>query len=180
MIARRILALLVALVTIVSIAKGQMITGKKHIIFVETPKNWLYVQNDQLPYFIKPNEKNVSDKTYLYVYGLDYESSPDINGWLKGDNDDMLSKHPGLKIDSLPIILTNIKKTDYLTGRYKTITYEYPDLHKEAMLVIECKNTIVTVVLSASNSNEFDKYLPSFKKLAQTVKILKANVKIEK
>ncbi len=85
---------------------------------------------------LKPNEKNVSDKTYLYVYGLDYESSPDINGWLKGDNDDMLIKYPGLKIDSLPIILTNIQKTDYLTGRYKTITYEYPDLHKVAMLVV--------------------------------------------
>ncbi len=157
-----------------------MLTGERHVIFVDIPKNWLQAQNDQLPFFIKPNEKDVSDKTYMYVYGFDYTNAPDLNGWIKGDNDDMAGKHPGIKIDSLPISFDNIKKSDFVTGRYKIITYDYTDQHKEAILVVECKNTIVTAALSASTHYEFEKYLPAFEELAQTLSILGATVKIDK
>ena len=164
------------------IAHGQskMLTGQKHVIFVDIPKQWLQAQNDQLPFFIKPDEQNVGDKTYMYVYGFDYQSNPDLNGWIKGDNEDIANKHPGLKIDSLSINLSNIKENGYLTGRYKVIIYDYPDKHREVMLVIECKNTIVTTLMSTANKAEFEKYLPSFKELAQTMKVLSASVKIEK
>jgi hypothetical protein len=164
----------------ISCAQSKMLTGQKHVIFVNIPKNWVQAQNDQLPFFIKPDEQNVNAKTYQYVYGLDYQSAPDLNLWIKGDNDDMVNRHPGLKIDSLNINLDNIKKTDYETGRFKIITYTYPDHHKEVMLVIECKNTIVTAVLSVSDESEFDRYLPSFKELAQSLRVLGATVKIEK
>jgi hypothetical protein len=174
--------MLFAFLFFVLIARGQskMITGTKHVIFVDIPKNWVQAPNDQLPFFIKPDEKDISGRTYMYVYGFDYASAPDLNGWIKGDNDDMAAKHPGLKIDSLAIDVNNIKKGDYETGRYKIITYAYTDNHKEAILVIECKNTIATVVLSANTTSEFEKYLPAFKELIQTIKLAGATVRIEK
>jgi hypothetical protein len=179
---RKLFSTLIILVSFACMAYGQtkMLTGQKHVIFVDIPKNWLQAENDQLPFFIKPDDQNVSNKTYMYVYGLDYQSQPDMDGWIKGDNADMANKHPGLKIDSLPINLSNIKENGYLTGRYKIITYEYSDRHKEAMLVIECKNTIVTAVMSTVTKEEFEKYLPSFKELVQTIKVLGATVKIDK
>lgn len=169
--------------TVIScIAQGQskMVTGQKHIIFVDIPKNWAQAENDQLPLFMKPNEQNVSNKTYMYVYGLDYQSQPDLNGWIKGDSDDMINKHPGLKVDSLPLNISNIKKGGYMTGRYKIVVYRYPDLHNEVMLVIECKNSIVTVVMSAVDNKEFDKNLFAFKELIKTINVMSGTVKIEK
>ena len=165
-----------------SVVHGQVkvLTGQKHIIFVEIPKKWIQVQNDQLPFYIKPDEQNVSNKTYMYVYGLDYQSQPDLNGWIKGDNDDMIGKHPGLKVDSLPLNLPNIKQGGYATGRYKTVIYQYPDLHIEVMLAIECKNSIITAVMSAIDNKEFNKNIIGFKELAKTLKVMGGTVKIEK
>lgn len=179
---RKTIFILTISLLLTSLVYGQakMITGQKHVIFVEIPKNWIQVQNDQLPFFIKPDEQNVSNKTYLYVYGLDYQSQPDLNGWVKGYDDDMMSKHPGLKVDSLPLNLPNIKEGGYMTGHYKTVTYQYPDLHKEIMLVIECKSSIITAVMSAVDNKEFEKNLPGFKELAKTLKVLGGTVKIEK
>ncbi|RKR80660.1 hypothetical protein BDD43_0791 [Mucilaginibacter gracilis] len=178
----RINLTLIGMLFFVSIASAQskMLTGQKHVIFVDIPKNWLQAKSDQLPFFIKPDEKNVSDDTYMYVYGLDYQSSPDLNGWIKGDADDAMNRHPGLKVDTIPIVLNTLGDNGYLTGRYKLITYSHPSHKKEAILVIECKYTIATAVLATSNDEEFQKYFPAFKELVKTIRVSGAKVEIEK
>jgi hypothetical protein len=178
---RKIKLTLVAFFALISMTFGQtkMVVGEKHTFFVDIPKNWLQAQNDQLVFFIKPNEKNVSDKTYIYALGLDYKVNPDINGWIDGNTKYLIEENKGLKIDSLTISLDNIKKDDYMTGRYKVITYEYEDKRKEALLIVECKNTIVTIVLSTKDKKEFEKYLASFNEIAKSLKILGTTLKSE-
>lgn len=164
----------------ITYGQTKIVTGNSHAIFVELPKNWIQVQSENLPLFIKPNEPNVSVNTYMYVYGLDYSSKPDMNGWIKGDIDDFKNKHPGMRVDSLQMDLPNLKKIGYQTGNYKVITYTYENKTKQAILVIECRKTIATVVLSANDNDEFIKYLPAFKAIASTVNVMGGTVKIEK
>lgn len=162
-----------------SFGQGKMIYGQKHLILLSDPANWIQVQNEQLPYLIKPDEKNVSDRTYMYVFGIDYPTSPDLNGWIEGNTNYLKTVAKGVVVSDLPITFED-KKQDYLTGRSKTITYEYEDGRKEALLIIECKNTIVTVVLSVDKTILFDQYLPAFKALIATLKISNATVKTDK
>lgn len=162
-----------------SIGQSKMIVGQKHTVFVDIPKNWLQAQNDQLPFFIKPNKKDNSNETYMYVYGIDYNSKPELSSWVKGNNDYISDKFNGVKIDTLKQQFENIKANDYLTGNYLTITYNYPNGRNEVILVIECKSTIVTAVLSTKNKNELNKLLPSFIELSKTLKILGATLKEE-
>ena len=156
-----------------------MVVGKKHTIIVDIPENWLPAQNDQLPFFIKPDKKEVSSETYMYVYGIDYNSNPELSGWIKGNNDYISDKFKGVKIDTLNQKLDNIKSDDYLTGNYLPITYEYPNGRNEVILVIECKNTIVTAVLSTKDKTELNELLPSFIELSKTLKILGTKLKEE-
>ena len=171
------LTFLLIITSVTLFGQSKMVVGRKHTIFVNIPKNWLQAQNDQLPFFIKPNEKNVSNKTYMYVYGLDYTASPKLEDWIEGNNKDVLISSDSVKIDTLNIEFSNIKKDDYLTGRYKTITYQYKDNRKEVLLIIECKNTIATVVLSAGDNLEFDKRFTSFKELSNSFRILGTTMK---
>ena len=159
--------------------QSKMLVGKKHTIFVDIPKNWVQAQNDQLPFFIKPDEKNVNEKTYSYVYGLDYNGNPDLNGWIEGNTKYLIENNKGLKVDSLNLTFENLKKNDYLTGRYKTITYEYEDKRKEVLLIIECKNTIVTCVLSGVNDQEYQKYLFALTDLGKSLRVLGTTIKSE-
>ncbi len=152
--------------------QSKMVVGQKHTIFVDIPKNWLQAQNDQLPFFIKPDKKNVSDETYMYVYGIDYKVNPELSGWIDGNNSYISDNFKGVKIDTLNQKFDNIQANDYLTGNYRTITYDYPNDRNEVILVIECKNTIVTAVLSTRNKTELKELLPSFIELAKTLKIL--------
>jgi hypothetical protein len=160
--------------------QSKLVTGSKHVIFVDIPKNWIQVQNDPIPLFIKPDEAGVNRNTYIYVYGLDYTGNPDMNGWIKGDFDDFKNKNPGIKLDSIQLDLPKLKKADYKTGRYKIITYTFEDQRKQAILVVECKNTIATVVLSTNNSDEFNSRWPVFAEMLKTVNVLGGTVKIEK
>jgi hypothetical protein len=155
-----------------SFGQSLMVVGQKHTIFVDLPKNWLQAENDQLPFFIKPKKKRVSDETYIYVYGIDYNSKPDLNAWVKGNNDYISATFNGVKIDTLKQHFENIKSNDFLTGNYLTITYDYPNGRKEIMLIIECKSTIVTAVLSTKDKAELKALLPSFIELSQTLKII--------
>ena len=159
--------------------QSKMIVGQKHTIFVDIPKNWLQAENDQLPFFIKPDVKDVSNETYIYVYGIDYNSKPELSGWVKGNNDNISDKFDGVKIDTLKQQFDNIKANDYLTGNYLTITYDYPNGRNEVILVIECKSTIVTSVLSTKDKAELKKLLPSFIELSNTLKILGTTLKEE-
>lgn len=159
--------------------QSKMVVGQKHTIFVDIPKNWLQAQNDQLPFFIKPDMKDVSNETYMYVYGIDYNSKPELSGWVKGNNDYISDKFDGVKIDTLKQQFDNIKANDYLTGNYLTITYDYPNGRNEVILVIECKSTIVTAVLSTKDKAELKKLLPSFIELSKTLKILGPTLKEE-
>jgi hypothetical protein len=137
------------------------------------------IQNDQLPFFIKPDKKDVSSETYMYVYGIDYNTKPELTGWVKGNNDYILDKFSGVKIDTLKQQFDNIKTNDYLTGNYLTITYAYPSGRNEVILVIECKSTIVTAVLSTKDKSELKELLPSFIELSKTLKILGTTLKEE-
>jgi len=159
--------------------QSKMVVGQKHTIFVDIPKNWLQSQNDQLPFFVKPDKKDVSDETYLYVYGIDYNYKPELNGWVKGNNDYIAEKFKGVKIDTLKLKFDNIKAEDYSTGNYMSISYQYPNGRNEVILVIECKYTIVTTVLSTKDRAELNSLLPSFIELSKTLKILGTILKQE-
>lgn len=166
-------ALIMTLLTVgQTLGQSKMVVGQKHTIFVDIPKNWLQAQNDQLPFFIKPDKKNVSDETYMYVYGIDYNVNPELNGWIDGNNNYISDNFKGVKIDTLNQKLDNIQANDYLTGNYRTITYDYPNGRNEIILVIECKNTIATAVLSTKDKTELKELLPSFIELSKTLKIL--------
>ena len=162
-----------------SFGQSKMVVGQKHTIFVEIPKNWLQAENDQLPFFIKPNTKRVSNETYIYVYGIDYTDKPNLSAWVKGNNDYTSETFKGVKIDTLNQQFENIKSNDFLTGNYLTITYDYPDGRKEVLLIIECKSTIVTAVLSTKDKAELNELLPSFVELSQTLKIVGTTLKEE-
>ena len=164
---------------ICSYGQNKMLVGKKHTIFVDIPKNWVQAQNIHLPFFIKPDEKNVNERTYSYVYGLDYEGNPDLNGWIEGTTKHLIENNKGLKVDSLNLQFENLKKDDYLTGRYKTIVYEYEDKRKEVLLLVECKNTIVTCVLSAVNDQEYQKHIRVITDLGKSLRVLGTKIKLE-
>ncbi len=178
-ITKKIILLICIIFTTYSNAQSKMVVGKKHTIFVDIPKNWIQAQNDQLPFFIKPDEKNVSDLTNLYVYGIDYDSNPNLDDWIDGNNKELTENEKGIKIRAVDLKFENIKKDNYCTGNYKIVTYEYLNKRKECLLIIECKNTIVTVVLSTSNELEFEKYLKSFEEIAKSTKILGTTLKVE-
>lgn len=162
-----------------SFGQSKMVVGQKHTIFVDIPKNWLQAENDQLPFFIKPNKTRVSNETYIYVYGIDYNSQPNLSAWVKGNNDYTSETFNGVKIDTLNQQYENIKSNDYLTGNYLTITYDYPGGRKEVLLIIECKSSIVTAVLSTKDKAELNELLPSFVELSQTLKIVGTTLKEE-
>lgn len=160
-------------------AQTKMLTGYKHLVILNIPKNWLQVETNEIPFLIKPDEKNVSDNTYMYVYGLDYETSPDLNLWIEGNNGSLKSEIPEIKISELELKFENLKKDNFLTGRYKAVSYVYPDSKEEVLLVIESKTTIITAVLSAKDNTEFKQYLDSFKELVNSLKINAANLTFE-
>lgn len=160
-------------------SQSKMIVGNKHTILVEIPQNWIQAQNDQLPFFIEPDEKNVSDLTYMYAYGIDYDINPKLDEWIDGNNKYLIENEKGVKIGSLDLKFENIKKDNYSNGNYKIVTYEYENKRKECLLIIECKNTIVTVVLSTSSDLEFNKYLKSFEEIAKSTKILGTKLRVE-
>ncbi|TDO94272.1 hypothetical protein [Flavobacterium sp. 245] len=157
-------------------AQSKMLTGNKHLIMLNIPKNWVQEVNDQIPFLIKPAEKDVSDNTYMYVYGLDYQSSPDMDLWIEGNSTSLKNEIPKIKIGELNLKFENLKKDNFLTGRYKAVSYIYPDFKEEVLLVIESKTTIITAVLSAKDNAEFNKYLDSFKELVNSLKINAATV----
>lgn len=157
-------------------AQSKILTGSKHMILLEIPKNWVQVENDQTPFLIKPDHEKSDDNTYMYVYGLDYQSEPDLNLWIEGNNSPLKNEIPEVKIGELNFSFENLKKDNFLTGRYKIVNYIYPNLKEEALLVIEAKTTIITAVLAAKDHAEFDKYLNSFKELVNSMKINAAKV----
>ncbi|KFF04977.1 hypothetical protein [Flavobacterium reichenbachii] len=170
------LILFFILVSVNFYAQAKMLTGRKHLITLNIPKNWIQAENDQIPFLIKPNEKNVSDNTYMYVYGLDYQSPPDMDLWINGNSSELKNNIPDVKIGELHLNFENLKKDEFLTGRYKIVSYIYPDSKEEILLVIESKTTIITAVLSAKDNSEFNKYLSSFKELVDTIKINAASI----
>jgi hypothetical protein len=157
-------------------AQSKMLTGNKHLIMLNIPKNWVQAENDQIPFLIKPDGKNVTNDTYMYVYALDYQSSPDMDLWIEGNNSPLKNEIPDIKISELNFNFENLKQGDFLTGRYKAVNYIYPNLKEEVLLVIESKTTIITAVLAAKDHSEFDKYLNSFKELVNSLKINAATV----
>ncbi|MBE8727153.1 hypothetical protein [Flavobacterium hungaricum] len=171
------LFLLISISFLNSYGQTKMIVGKKHLLFVSIPNSWLQSPNEEIPFLIKPEAKNVSDRTYMYVLGLDYESSPDLNAWIEGNNTGLKNNIPDISIQNLDLTFDNLKPNNFLTGKYKIVTYTYPNGRKEALLVIESKTSIFTVVLSAKDSAEFNTYLNSFKELTNSLEIKAATVR---
>ena len=174
----RISPIVLLFLTVVAHGQTKMITGPKHAIFIDIPKKWIQVRNNQLPLFLKP-DVNVSANTYMYVYGLDYNSNADMEGWINADIDDFEHKHPGMQVEIMQLYLPNLKANGYQTGRYRTMVYTYEDGRKQVILVVECKNTIATIVLSTGDDDTFNKYIPSFIEAAKSAKVLARSVKAE-
>lgn len=165
--------------SISTFAQSKMIVGQNHTIFVEIPNKWIQAENEQLPFFIKPDENNVSPSTYMYVYGIDYDINPEIEKWISGNNEYLKSNFPEIIIGTKEVTFENLGDSKYYTGKNQVITYEYPDKRKESILVIECKNSIITVVLSAENDEKFKEYLKAFSQLANSIKIMETELKRE-
>jgi hypothetical protein len=177
----KIKSLLIVLLFFFTAARSQtkVLTGAKHVICIDVPKNWTPVSNHQLPLFLKP-EVNVSANTYMYVYALDYILTPDMNKWIQEDINGFEAKHPGTQFETMLLDMANLKDNGYQTGRYKILIYTYDDTRKQAMLVVEGKNTITALVLSTVDIDEYNKYMPSFIEAAKTVKMLGRNSRVDK
>jgi hypothetical protein len=158
-------------------AQTKMIVSKKHTILANIPKNWVQVQDGPVPFFIVPDENNVSDKTYIYVFGNDYETAPEINNWIEIENQYQIENNKGVKIGEVELKFENIQKDNFLTGKYKVITYDYLDKSRQITLVIECKTTIVIVVLNTIDEDEKNKYMKHFIDISKTIKIMGSTVK---
>lgn len=158
-------------------AQTKMIVSKKHTLLVDMPKNWIQVQDGPVPFFIVPDEKNVSDKTYIYVFGNDYETAPEIDNWIEIENQYQKENNKGVKIGEQELKFENIHKDNFLTGKYKVITYDYLDKSHQITLVIECKTTIVIVVLNTIDEDEKNKYMKDFIDISKTIKIMNSTVK---
>jgi hypothetical protein len=172
---------LIALLFFYTAVHGQtkVLTGAKHVITIDVPKNWTPVVNRQLPLFLKP-EVNVSATTYMYVYALDYNITPDMNKWIQEDINGFEGKHPGTQYETMLLNMPNLTDNGYQTGRYKILIYTYDDTRKQVVLVVESKSTITTLVLSTVDVDEYNKYMPSFIEAAKTVKVLARNAQIDK
>lgn len=158
-------------------AQGNMIYGKKHLITVQTPDQWSKTPHKQLPYLIVP-QVSVNQDTYMYVCGLDYAINPEVDKWMEANTAALENAIKGVKATELDMKFDNIKAAGYTTGRYKVVSYEYPNNRKEILLAIECKNTIVTVSYAVQDGTLFDKYIPSFKSLVSTLVIAGAEVTV--
>jgi len=171
-------SLLIFLLFLVAVVLGQtkVITGAKHVIALAIPKNWIQIPSKQPPLLLKP-DVNVSANTYMYVNARDYNTSPNIESWIRDDAEAFVSKHPGTQVQEMLFPLPNFAYADYQTGRYKIIIYTCDSGLKQAILVVECKNTIVTLLLSTVDNDEFTKYLPSFLELARSARISARDVK---
>ena len=165
------IAAVLFLAALSSRGQSKMLTGVKHIIFVNVPPGWVQNNYDQIPFFVRPGNKGVSEQTYMYVYGADYQVPADLDEWLARDYQIEQKKHPGAQVSEVPLTFDNIRRSGYETGRYKVITYTFPGGQKETKLVIECKYSIVAAVFSSANSADFDQYLPAFKELEQSLRI---------
>jgi hypothetical protein len=158
-----------------SFGQTKILSIKQHNIIVDIPKKWVEKTDTKMSFYLFPKKKVESEKTfiYLYVYNL-REKKININPWIDRNIELLKEKNAEVKIDSLFNKFDNLTKDKYLTGRYRIITYQYPDKRKEAQLVIETKNTIVTVTLSAENKCDFRRQYRVFKKFINSIKISSA------
>lgn len=162
------------------ICQTKMVIAEKHTVFIDVPSGWLQVPIDGVQLFLRPYQDSIIDEeTYMYVLGLDYRSTPNLNEWIDANTTYLKETSKDVVDDSLSITFDNIKNNGYLTGRYKTISYTYSDGRKEVLLIIECNYSIVTVVISTKNEQSLEKNLSSFKQFAQSIKILETTVEKE-
>ena len=157
-------------------AQMQMLYGKNHAIFAMIPEKWQLNENKEIPFFLKPERAEVNPMTYMYVLGIDYETTPVAKDWVAANNEYLLKKMPEVKIKSTKVKFSNLKRNGYLTGKYEAVTYAYPNDRKEIILAIECEKTIVSVVLSAKDATEFKKLYKDFKELVKSLRITEAEV----
>jgi hypothetical protein len=158
-----------------------MLSIKQHNIIVDIPKKWVEKTDTKMSFYLFPKKKMDSEKTFMYLYVYNQiEKKPNINPWIDQNIELLNEKNPDVKVDSVFNTFDNLSKDKYLTGRYRIITYQYPDKRKEAQLVIETKNTIVTVTLSAENKCDYRKQFKVFKKFIQSIKISSAYSVMEK
>ena len=156
----------------VSWGQTKLLSLKQHSIVLNIPKKWVKGSNEKLSFYLVPSKKDQNESTYMYLYIYNTENtSPNLNLWIDNNINILKEKNKDVKIDTLFHKFENLKKDKYLTGNYKIFTYEYPDKHKEAQLVIETKKTFITVFLSAENKSIFRKQYRSFKKLIKSMKI---------
>jgi hypothetical protein len=115
----------------------------------------------------------------MYVYGIDYDIKPEIEKWIDDNSKNLKLNFPEVIIGKINLDFKNLKDSKYYTAKNQVVTYEYADKRKECLLIIECKNSIITVVLSAENDKKFNEYLKAFSKLGNSIKITATELKRE-
>ncbi len=69
---KKVISIIFLSLVLSNFLQGQtkMIYGQKHFFSVDIPENWIQSSHPQLAFFIKPQGKNISERTYIYAYVL--------------------------------------------------------------------------------------------------------------
>ncbi len=102
-----------------------------------------------------------------------------MNEWIEGNNKGLMDQFPNMKIDSLDAKYDNISEKSGITGKYKSLLYEYSDNRKEVMLIIECEFSIITLVFSSDSQKDYKKNIDSFISLCNSFMFISSKVEIE-
>jgi hypothetical protein len=149
-------------------AQSKTFEGLHYKIFVDIPINWHQLPGNDI-FHIMPDDDNISELTYIKIIGNDYYTTPNLDKFIEDINKNAKGREKGTKIEKLNLIFKNLKKDNFITGRYKTFQYTYKDRLKVCIVFIECKRTIVEIVFSAEDGLKFKTHFKAFEKIAKSI-----------
>lgn len=147
-----------------------LIYGKRHFFSVGTPEGWIVDTSwasEGLPHITYPIIYTNIDSVlpvYIYARGGDnpYGETNNLDKFIDGDTNSFIENYPGVIIRPLRIEFKNIRKTEYLTGRYVVLDFLYPQGEHETVVYIDAGETVVTIVYMARKKELYEKYYKDF------------------
>ncbi|NPV38756.1 hypothetical protein BREVNS_1874 [Brevinematales bacterium NS] len=166
---------LLATAFLVSLVYGEetetaLIYGKRHFFSVGTPEGWIVDTSgasEGIPHFAYPviytNIRSLMP-VYIYARGGDNPTGKtnNLEEFIDGDTNFFLKTYPGVIIQPRKIEFKNIRKTEYLTGRYEVLDFLYPQGEHETVVYIDAGETVVTIVYMARKKELYEKYYNDF------------------
>lgn len=169
-----------------SYSEVALIYGNKHLFSISTPDDWIFdrelANQIGLPHFIFPSSEIDSEEKKIFIYAIGADrpegSKRTIHDFINYDTNNFLSRIPNLKIEKENITFTNIVKNDFLSGLYYVYRFIFPTGRYECVVYIDAIETVVTIVYSADNLENFDKYYKDFIYVVNSFDFLGRNVKV--